>query len=62
MLTFQIGEALNGTTEIFFSTLLFCRLSGYGFINVGLPPASPSESEEDVVSSILCLLLDQYHL
>ena len=26
------------------------RLSGYGFINVGLPPASPSESEEEVMA------------
>ena len=25
------------------------RLSGYGFINVGLPPASPSETEQDIV-------------
>ena len=25
------------------------RLSGCGFINVGLPPASPSETEQDVV-------------
>lgn len=30
-------------------SFLPCRLSGYGFINVGLPPASPSESEDDVV-------------
>ena len=26
------------------------RLSGYGFINVGLPPASPSDEEIDFVS------------
>ena len=57
-LTLQIGEVLTRARDIFFFTSLFCRLSGYGFINVGLPPASPSESEEDVVSSPPCLLLD----
>ena len=39
------------TVEILIHVCLCAyRLSGYGFINVGLPPASPSESEEDVVS------------
>ena len=28
------------------------RLSGYGFINIGLPPASPSNQEVDEVSKM----------
>ena len=33
---------------VFISVCSLYRLSGYGFINVGLPPASPSENEEVV--------------
>ena len=36
---------------------LHVRLSGYGFIDVGLPPASPSDREIDsAVSEQICLL------
>ena len=29
------------------------RLSGYGFINVGLPPASPAGSEDNEVKRMM---------
>lgn len=31
------------------------RLSGYGYIDVGLPPASPAASEDEMVSITLSL-------
>lgn len=37
--------------------ILCLRLSGYGFIDVGLPPASPSDREIDSAVSGISLLL-----
>ncbi len=42
--------------SVFISQKRQRRLSGYGFINVGLPPASPSGSEDDEDNSTLFLL------
>ena len=39
---------VRGTSTTVFTTL--SRLSGYGSINIGLPPASPSHEEVEGVS------------